>query len=127
MLTQYFLLQDNDENAFGNNPATTYFIMHDKQPYQILFSGNAKNYEKYLPEFEQIVKSFGFTDSQFSETEKLENENITNTATNFSGANLSESELYTNSTDGDSNYPEELYDECVNVAEKSFCDSLFMR
>ena len=28
---------------------------------------------------------------------------------------------------GDSNYPEELYDECVNVAGKSFCDFLFKR
>lgn len=28
---------------------------------------------------------------------------------------------------GDSNYPEELYDECVGVAGKSFCDFLFKR
>lgn len=28
---------------------------------------------------------------------------------------------------GDSNYPEELYDECVSVAGKSFCDFLFKR
>ena len=29
--------------------------------------------------------------------------------------------------DGDSNYPDELYDECVSVAGKSFCDFLFKR
>jgi hypothetical protein len=28
---------------------------------------------------------------------------------------------------GDSNYPEELYNECVSVAGKSFCDYLFKR
>ena len=28
---------------------------------------------------------------------------------------------------GDSNYPEELYDECVRVAGESFCDFLFRR
>ena len=45
------------------------------------------DYEKYLPEFEQIVKSFRFVGSPQSETE---NENQTNTTTNFSGANLPE-------------------------------------
>jgi S1-C subfamily serine protease len=63
--------------------------MHDKQPYGIAFLANTKNYEKYLPEFEKIVKSFTFASSPSSETENMsENQNGTNTATNFSGVNL---------------------------------------
>jgi len=59
-----------------------------------------------------------------SEIENLsENENQTNTRANFSGANLTE---YTTDT-SENNYPEELYDECVSVAGKSFCDFLFKR
>jgi hypothetical protein len=112
--------------------------MDDNEPYHIQYSADAKNYEKYLPEFEEMVKSFRFTDSQLSETEKSENENLTGTGTktNFSSTNTSEfntdlssanlSELYSNGTNN-SNYPAELYDECVNVAGKSFCDYLFKR
>jgi len=53
-----------------------------------------------------------------------ENENETNTTTNFSGANLTES--YNRDT-GDNKNPQELYDECVSVSDKSFCDSLFKK
>lgn len=71
------------------------------------------DYEKYLPEFEQIVKSFRFADSPSSE---IENENQTNTATNFSSANLTE--LSTRDTTNNKSQ-EELYKECVDVAGKS--------
>lgn len=105
--------------------------MHDKEPYSLRYLGNPANFEKYLPEFEKMVKSFRFVGSASSES----GENLTNTTTNFSSANASEyenasssenlTELYGDIKDG--NYPEELYDECVNVAGKSFCDFLFKR
>jgi hypothetical protein len=39
----------------------SYFVMHDDQPYNLNYITNAKNYQKYLPQFEQMVKSFKFT------------------------------------------------------------------
>jgi PDZ domain len=81
-------IYSNESASFGNTKTALYFVMHDKQPYQIVYLANAKNYEKYLPEFEQMVKSFRFVGSP-SEIENLpENQNGTNTATNFSGVNL---------------------------------------
>jgi hypothetical protein len=108
-----------NETAFygdNNTKIALYVVMHDEQPYAISYIANAKNYEKYLPEFEQMVKSFRFVGSP----SEMENENQTNTTTNFSGANLSE--LSTNNKS-----QEELYNECVNVAGKSLCDFLFKR
>jgi hypothetical protein len=78
----------NQSAQYGYAKIAIYLIMHNKEPYNILYLGNPIN-EKYLPEFEQIVKSFRFVDSPSSQTENLsETENRTNTATNFSGANL---------------------------------------
>jgi hypothetical protein len=115
----------NDSATYGNSSIVLYLVMHDKQPYEINYIANSKNDEKYLPEFEQMVKSFRFVDNPLSEIDNLsENENKTNTITNFSGTNLTD--LYNRGTSG-SNYPAELYDECVNVAGKSFCDYLFKR
>ena len=94
--------------------------MHDEQPYAISYYANAKNYEKYLPEFEQMVKSFRFVGSPSS---NIENENNTNTATNFSSANLSGTNTATNFSGAQSQ--EELYNQCVNVAGKSLCDFHF--
>ena len=96
--------------------------MHDEQPYAISYYANAKNYEKYLPEFEQMVKSFRFVGSPSSD---IENENNTNTATNFSSANLSGTNTATNFSGAQSQ--EELYNQCVNVAGKSLCDFLFKK
>jgi len=117
-------LDANELANFGNNTkGALYVVMHDEQPYAISFIGNEKNYEKYLPEFEQMVKSLRFVGSPSSEIENLsENGNETNTTTNFSGANLTE--LSTRDT---SDNPQELYDECVSVAGKSFCDFLFKK
>lgn len=39
-----------------------YMLMHNEQPYFIAYMANVKDFEKYLPEFEQIVKSFKFVD-----------------------------------------------------------------
>jgi hypothetical protein len=77
----------NQSAQYGYAKIALYLVMHDKEPYNILYLGNPIN-EKYLPEFEQIVKTFRFVGSP-SETQNLsENENVTNTRTNFSGANL---------------------------------------
>jgi hypothetical protein len=106
----------NDSAGYGKSNVVLYVVMHDKQPYEINYLANPKNFEKYLPEFEQMVKSFRFVGSP----SEMETENETNTNTNFSGANLSE--LSTNNKS-----QEELYNECVNVAGKSLCDFLFKR
>jgi hypothetical protein len=111
----------NETAFYGNNKIALYLVMHDKVPYLIAYVANAKNYEKYLPEFEQMIKSFRFVGSPSSE---MENENNTNTATNFSSANLTE--LSTRDTTNNQTQ-EELYIECVNVAGKSLCDTLFKR
>jgi hypothetical protein len=39
---------------------TSYYVMHNDQPYVLDYMGNAKDYQKYLPQFEQIVKTFKF-------------------------------------------------------------------
>jgi hypothetical protein len=49
---------------------------------------------------------------------------VTNRTTNFPDPNLTQFNI--NGT-SDSNYPEELYDECVSVVGKEFCDSLFKK
>jgi hypothetical protein len=40
---------------------TSYFVMHDDQPYFLNYMANARDYQKHLPQFEQMVKSFKFT------------------------------------------------------------------
>ncbi len=39
----------------------SYNVMHNDQPYFLNYMTNAKYYQKYLPQFEQMVKSFKFT------------------------------------------------------------------
>lgn len=57
----------NESDYYGNNPAAIYLVMHDEQPYYIAYVANPKSYEKYLPEFEQILKSFTFVGNSSSE------------------------------------------------------------
>jgi len=40
---------------------TSYYVMHDDQPYFLNYMANAKDYQKYFTQFEQMVKSFKFT------------------------------------------------------------------
>jgi hypothetical protein len=37
-----------------------YMVLHDNEAYNLLYAANIKDYDKYLPEFEQMVKSFRF-------------------------------------------------------------------
>ncbi|HEY9398580.1 MAG TPA: PsbP-related protein [Nitrososphaeraceae archaeon] len=48
-------------NDMSGTKFVEYYIMHDKEPYIILYLANVKDFEIYLPEFEQIVKTFKFT------------------------------------------------------------------
>lgn len=41
--------------------AVSYYVMYDDQPYFLNYMANAKYYQKYLPQFEQMVKTFKFT------------------------------------------------------------------
>jgi hypothetical protein len=77
---------NTNDMPYGNSKLVVYLVMHDKQPYSIMYKADAKNYEKYLPEFEKIVKSFTFADSSSGTNNLSENENITDTTTNFSSA-----------------------------------------
>ena len=53
-------IEANESSTYGSNNIALYSMMHDNEPYYILFVANANNYEKYLPEFEQMVKTFKF-------------------------------------------------------------------
>jgi len=37
-----------------------YLVLHDKDPYILQYMANSKDYDKYLPEFEAMVRSFKF-------------------------------------------------------------------
>ena len=39
---------------------TMYLVMHDEEPYTLTYMANVKDYQKFLPEFEQMVKTFNF-------------------------------------------------------------------
>jgi hypothetical protein len=111
----------NETTSYGNTSFVRYLVMDDdEKPYHIMYFADAKNYEKYLPEFEQMVKSLRFVDGALSESDG----NLTNTKTNFSGANLTE---LSNRDTSNNRSPEELYNECVGIAGKSLCDFLFRR
>lgn len=105
----------NEPIGYGDSKIVLYLVMHDKQPYDINYIASPKNYDKYLPEFEQMVKSFRFVGSPSDEN----GDNLTNTKTNFSGANVTE---FTSD-----NNQEELYDDCLRVSGKSLCDFLFRK
>jgi hypothetical protein len=48
--------------SFSGIKIVEYMIWHDKKPYFIRYLANVKDFEKYLPEFEQILKTFKFVD-----------------------------------------------------------------
>jgi hypothetical protein len=116
-------LHANHSAGLDNINIALYAIIYDNEPYAMVYMANTEYYEKYLSDFEQMVKSFGFV-SGSSEVGELVNENISNIETNFSGANLTD---FNSKGTADGNYPEELFDECVRVAGKDFCDFLFKR
>jgi len=48
--------------TFNGIKFVEYILMHDKEPYYIGYMANVKDFEKYLPQFEQMVKTFKFVD-----------------------------------------------------------------
>lgn len=54
-------IQGDGLETFSGIKFLEYMLMHGNQPYYIEYMANEKDYQKYLPQFEQIVKSFKFT------------------------------------------------------------------
>jgi len=51
-----------DLSAVPTLITVSYFVIHNDQPYYLNYQSNAtKDYQKYLPQFEQMVKSFKFS------------------------------------------------------------------
>jgi VCBS repeat-containing protein len=50
----------NGTNESANIRKVEYLVLHDKDPYALSYIANVKDYDKYLPEFEQMVRSFKF-------------------------------------------------------------------
>jgi VCBS repeat-containing protein len=50
----------NGTNESANLRKVEYLVLHDKDAYSLLYAANVKDYDKYLPDFEQMVKSFRF-------------------------------------------------------------------
>jgi hypothetical protein len=48
------------KNVTSGINSISYLVMHQDQPYYLYYIANATDYNKYLPYFEQIVKSFRF-------------------------------------------------------------------
>ncbi|MDW0137178.1 MAG: hypothetical protein QOK70_05300 [Nitrososphaeraceae archaeon] len=48
--------------SFSDIKFVEYLLMHNEHPYFIAYMANVKDFEIYLPEFEQIVKSLKFVD-----------------------------------------------------------------
>ncbi len=47
-------------NSFSGIKFVQYLVWHDKKPYALAYMANAKDYEKYLPQFELMVKTLKF-------------------------------------------------------------------
>ncbi len=50
----------NGTGEFGSFNYVQYYTLHDKDPYFMSYQANKKDFEKFLPDFEQMVKSFRF-------------------------------------------------------------------
>ena len=48
-------------NTFSGIKFVQYLVWHDNKPYALAYMVNVKDYEKYLLQFEQMVKTFKFT------------------------------------------------------------------
>ncbi len=47
-------------NSFSGIKFVQYLVWHDKKPYALAYMANVKDYEKYLPQFELMVKTLKF-------------------------------------------------------------------
>jgi hypothetical protein len=46
--------------SFNGINFVQYYVMHNQEPYDLSYMANVKDFQKYLPQFEQIVKTFKF-------------------------------------------------------------------
>lgn len=53
-------ISSNGTSEYANLKKIEYLVFGDKEPYRLQYIANIKDYDKYLPEFEQMVKSFRF-------------------------------------------------------------------
>jgi len=54
----------------GTIKLVIYLILHDKEAYNLDYVANVNDFDKYLSEFEEMIKSFRFNDKQTSQKEK---------------------------------------------------------
>lgn len=47
-------------NNLANVEVVDYYVVHNGKPYFIQYVANVKDYQKYLPQFEQMVNTFKF-------------------------------------------------------------------
>jgi hypothetical protein len=50
------------DDISGNLSTLDYLLLHNNEPYQFRYIASPSDYDKYLPEFETMVKSFKFKD-----------------------------------------------------------------
>ncbi len=55
-------IEGNGLDDYKNIKFEDYLMLHANDPYQIRYMANAKDFDKYLPQFEEMVKSFEFKD-----------------------------------------------------------------
>ena len=53
-------VEGNGINKLMNLKYIAYLVLHDKDPYYLEYIANVKDFQKYLPHFEQMVKTFKF-------------------------------------------------------------------
>jgi hypothetical protein len=47
-------------NNLTNVEVAEYYVIHEGKPYTLQYAANVKDFQKYLPQFEQMVKTFKF-------------------------------------------------------------------
>lgn len=47
-------------NSFNGIKFVQYLVWHDNKPYALAYMANVKDYEKYLPQFQQMIDTFKF-------------------------------------------------------------------
>jgi hypothetical protein len=47
-------------NSFNGIKFVQYLVWHDKKPYVLAYMANVKDFEKYLPQFNQMINTFKF-------------------------------------------------------------------
>jgi hypothetical protein len=54
------IIHRGPRNNLTNIEVVDYYVIHDGKPYNLQYAANVKDFQKYLPQFEQMVKTFKF-------------------------------------------------------------------